>query len=317
MLQDVPRSYAKTTLKYFKDPTPTRPPAYVQPTTFKLKPLSKPISLTDTNAAKLLEDENVFKEFLTTMFRSTEANEYKELFLNDHDQKNNEFERIQPAKPKDIDKKEFKKKIYQKPLLEQEIFQEPVTIGGYRTIMDTFNYEPDDKRVTSKQSGKSRYISTNTYGSDEENEEVIAKDLASLLNDIDLSDSKEHAKDISKSEVMNRIGIETQEESYTRRIENMEHIYEKTRDIKDDILTLLYLSDKDRLNDSNIIDINNNIRDSEDSQSENLPIEADGFRDPKFRNNNNTNLTSNFALDFMSRDELYDLLSEAIDDVAN
>ncbi|XP_047540328.1 plasma kallikrein-like [Vanessa atalanta] len=88
MEQYVPVSKKRTTLKPTHDPH-IGPIRYIppKPTTFKIPPITgkimTPIPISQIDSQLRIIDENVFKDFLATMFNSKEIKEYKDILKDD------------------------------------------------------------------------------------------------------------------------------------------------------------------------------------------------------------------------------------------
>ncbi|KAM3958168.1 uncharacterized protein ACR2FA_007809 [Aphomia sociella] len=273
MEQDVPFIKKRTTLKPSRDPY-SAPQYYklVEQTTFKIEPLGdgplKPIPITETDALRILDNNELFKEFLTTMFGSKEVEEYQEL--------------VKSSKNK-IGREDSKTTVadnVKTVIVEQA---EPVT--------KIINVDPDSNEPVTK------IEKAYTIKENDEFEKEIEKDIVKLIDNIDL-------KEIIDEETNS--GKIIKDDNEVMELLKGKHPKDKFDNMDNSVVTLLYLSDSDKIDDKLDSDTNN-----EDNIEEGLSIPTDTFKDMTYRNKG----TREF-FDFLSKDELYDLLTEAINTTA-
>lgn len=291
LFQDVPHAMQRTTLK--ATPLPHTIPRYhtLKPTTFVLEPIIgkwKPphINAVAEDSLRILDDENLFKEFLSTMFGSQEAKEYEELFANATEEtkliKRQKKTRPQKGRAKKIRKKE---KITEFATKNFEVTTQPNTF----TALDSNIY------VDLKESSKE--------ASDDDDE--VEKNILKLIENIEISD-KEPEKEIEKE--MTDISENDALELILNEENNMPGD-DKLKNVDKSLLTLLYLSDSEKK--SNIEALSNVIADFDEHVDEGLSIAIDGFKDMTFRNNDTVSFYN-----YLPKEEMYEMLAEAIDDVA-
>lgn len=362
MLQDVPTVRKKTTLS-FPPPPETTPAPFYAPTTFKILPLAKwkPVSIGEEGALRLIEDEDLFKEFLTTMFNSKEVNEYKDL-LNyfvvnksndletDPNQRTSKVPETNIGKYGQLPKEHFgsmtgevlekftrddyvkvnKKK--EENVMSKEMHEELDTRDENGLHELAVDHAKGD-RFDSDTEKQKRFTVFNVKMTDpeEQNDEVIEKNIVDLIDKIDLSDTNEKSSSSGASEEGVQGNLRTKSEALEKSNEVGEELGITQLDINfvtkhptrqsaqkqdsNEVFTLLYISKNKKSNINSLENIEHNIKDFDDNISEGLPIDAAAFKDLTFRSNITKINKTNSILDFLSRNELYDLLSEAIDEV--
>lgn len=106
-----------------------------------------------------------------------------------------------------------------------------------------------------------------------------------------------------------------QDKLVTKIVETVDQVTEKQKtDIRkqeEDVLTLLYIS-KEEKNGTNLETIKEAIEDFDANIGEGMSISVEGFKNISFRNN-----MSSAVVDFMSNNDFYNLLSEAIKEMTN
>ncbi|XP_050356082.1 uncharacterized protein LOC126777173 [Nymphalis io] len=188
MEQYVPVSKKRTTLKPSYEPH-TAPFRYAppKPTTFKIGPITgkimTPIPISQIDSQLRIIDENVFKDFLATMFNSKEINEYKDI-LKDDDDDNAIIDFV--ANDTDI---------------EETVSHTTIPVTEPRNIVDPHTSLLDGS--VDYESGK-KYIDTAYTVMDPENnlyEEDFSKKISKIMDNVDF-------EQIVKEEVMVPLKIE-------------------------------------------------------------------------------------------------------------
>lgn len=315
MEQEVPQVKQWTTLR--PTPPPITIPRYatLKPTTFVLEPIVgtwKPVGINEraVESLRILDDENLFKEFLATMFGSKEAKDYEELFVNKameekskHIQRQKKVERHKKDKPE--------KSIPESVAFVTKTYEDTTQLYPF-TALDKFEEVPDNfKEEESEEISDTKYKNKiNQYDKSSDNESTlissdddeVERNILKLIENIDVSD-KEEANDLTDI-------FENYAQEIALKDENNIPRNETLKNVDDPILTLLYLSDSEKT-PGNVESIGNVIEDFDDHVNEGLSIAMDGFKDLTFRDNGTGSL-----YDFLPKEEMYELLAEAIDDVA-
>ncbi|KAG6452931.1 hypothetical protein O3G_MSEX007879 [Manduca sexta] len=128
---------------------------------------------------------------------------------------------------------------------------------------------------------------------DASHEKELEKDLIKLIDDIDLKQIMNSDEDSKKEHFLSKNKL-TAVKTHKKK-SNVKDYKNKLQNVDDSVLTLLYLSDNEKKNGG-----------LEDLEHGGLSIATDSFKDMTFRNNE-TDL-----FDFIPKNELYDLLTEAI-----
>lgn len=221
------------------------------------------------------------------MFGSEEAKEYEELFANEGTENNKNDINIQRNEPERQKMPESKRQNVVPLAFITHKIEETTQPYIMRTVSDK-SLILDEKERTSDD--------------DDSESDDMESNLLELIENIDVDSNKEienKETDVSESET----------EELVLDVEKQTTIVDKMKKIDDSILTLLYLSDSEK-NAKNFKDIGNVIEDFDEHVNDGLSIGMDSYKDLMFRANG-----SKPSYKFLPKDEMYELLAGAIDDV--
>ncbi|XP_072948353.1 uncharacterized protein [Epargyreus clarus] len=283
---DVPYSKKRTTLKPSKTPF-TVPLRHTPPTTttFKIPPLMggkmTPVPINDFVDVLRMFDEDLFSEFLKTMFDSKELSEYQDVFKEIKQKVGSEG-----AKPENHERQIVEDEPY-------EVTSPYIEFEPARTTQ-LIEYDAEYVETTTQSERSDKYTVLDEISSESE---FVKDDIADLLSNIDLK------------KIIQEESIAAKKENEAKGI--TESIFfeetEPPQDVKkknESVLTLLYLSDENR-------DVSNQETDAEEvlvGGEKGLSISTDTFQDLTRSKGKNLDLYK------LPEKELYDILSEVIDE---
>ncbi|XP_063833836.1 uncharacterized protein LOC135083004 [Ostrinia nubilalis] len=309
MEQEVPNINQRTTLRRKSIVTLGQYYQPIQPTTFKIPPLSgkiDPIPISEVDALRMLKSGKIFQEFLNTMFGSSEAAQYQDL-LTDVQPRNDQ---VMPAAESTMNSPPMPIQVPETTTPMQASIEDAAQVVTEIGVVDPdFTTEAQLMKVTALDEN---------FAISSRKDDDLEKNLVNLIDDIDLKEIIDGMPSVEEERLLD-------DEKIMDMLKDKD-LEDKISKIDDSVLTLLYLSDAEkaeRIGDSNngedisgssAVDKSDDGLDNYYGEAEErgLSIPTENFQDLTYRNNN-----ASVAVDqAISNDQLYYLISEINDNDA-
>ncbi|RVE44590.1 hypothetical protein evm_010770 [Chilo suppressalis] len=303
MAQDVPNTKRRTTLlpkrELFTFEDHKMPPK----TTFKIPPLSgtiKPIPINEVNDLRMLKNSELFQEFLATMFANKDSMENRDMLKHHADdnkilRKEHGTTAVAAIVNEEMERTEAVPEHVQMTV---QMDDESAT-SSYDAGTPIGNVEPDDQELSDVLEEPTKKPDTSMKIS---KDDELEKDLVELIDNIDLNEIIDNISSMENDKVM--------DDSKLLHLLGNKRPNDKGSNIDDTVLTLLYLSDSEKMPNKDIDeDSLNNVSNNEKNKiaEQGLSIDTSPFEDMTYRNNNTDLLAS-----LLPGIDLYDFLSDKI-----